>query len=304
MRRSTRLVIGVVALAVVAIPVLSAQAATGLSAKERATLQSMREEEKLAHDVYVVLAGKTGDVRFTRIAAAEIRHGQALERVMAANGVADPTDGYAAGRFPTPAFQKMYDELVAQGSVSLAAALEVGRQIEREDIADLTVAITETDDAALDRVYAALKAGSTRHLAAFQARRRARVAACRVRPARVAARRVGSARVAEAPTRSGEGRGPVQGRIRAAHAPRRRAGQHWTVSGSPTPGGLPPVGAGRARRMPPNVGALPAFPRCRAARTAHGGTPATGKAVGSHRSVLETQLRSRLVTVYAACIRL
>ena len=168
MRRSTRLVIGVVALAVVAIPVLSAQAATGLGAKERATLLSMREEEKLAHDVYVVLAGKTGDVRFTRIAAAEIRHGQALERVMAANGVADPTDGYAAGKFPTPAFQKMYDELVAQGSVSLAAALEVGRQIEREDIADLAVAIDQTDNAALDRVYTALKAGSTRHLAAFQ----------------------------------------------------------------------------------------------------------------------------------------
>ena len=168
MRRSIRLVIGVVALAVVAIPVLSAQAATGLSAKERATLLSMREEEKLAHDVYVVLAGKTGDVRFTRIAAAEIRHGQALERVMAANGVADPTDGYVAGKFPTPAFQKMYDELVAQGSVSLAAALEVGRQIERVDIADLAVAIDQTDNAALDQVYTALKAGSTRHLAAFQ----------------------------------------------------------------------------------------------------------------------------------------
>jgi hypothetical protein len=168
MRRSIRLAIGVVALAVVAIPVLSAQAATGLSTKERTTLQSMREEEKLAHDVYVVLASKTGDVRFSRIAAAEIRHGQALERVMAANGVADPTDGYGAGKFPTPSFQKMYDELVEQGSVSLAAALEVGRRIEREDIAGLAVAIDQTDDAVLDQVYAALKAGSTRHLAAFQ----------------------------------------------------------------------------------------------------------------------------------------
>ena len=143
-----------------------ATAAGPLDTTERATLLSMREEEKLAHDVYVALAAKTGEQAFLKIAAAEERHGAALERMLTLYGIADPTDGYAVGKFPT--MQKLYDDLVAQGSASRAAAVQVGISIEKMDIADLKAAIAQTDDAVLDRVYGSLLAGSQRHLLAFE----------------------------------------------------------------------------------------------------------------------------------------
>jgi hypothetical protein len=127
----------------------------------------MRQEEKVAHDVYVALASHTGLQVFTRIASSEARHAQAVERALAAYGIADPTDGYAVGVFPTTQFQQLYDSLVARGSASIGAALQVGVEIERLDIADLQQAIRETDEPMLGLVYGNLLSGSTRHLQAF-----------------------------------------------------------------------------------------------------------------------------------------
>ena len=160
------LALGLVLVVAVAVGASVAAAAGPLDTTERATLLSMREEEKLAHDVYVALAAKTGEQAFLRIAAAEERHGAALERMLTLYGIADPTDGYAVGKFPT--MQKLYDDLVAKGSASRAAAIQVGSSIEKTDIADLKAAIAQTDEAALDRVYGSLLAGSQRHLQAFE----------------------------------------------------------------------------------------------------------------------------------------
>lgn len=170
MSASTRiLATSLVAVVLAGLAVTVASASTGLDATERATLLAMREEEKLAHDVYVALAATTGLGVFTRIAASETRHEQAVERALAAYGIADPTDGYAVGAFPSTRFQQLYDQLVAQGSTSRTAALNVGVQIERLDVADLAAAIQQTDEALLDRVYANLRAASQKHLQAFQA---------------------------------------------------------------------------------------------------------------------------------------
>lgn len=162
------LVTALAAVVLAGVAVSAVPAATGLDAAERATLLSMREEEKLAHDVYVALGAKTGLQVFTRIAASERRHEQAVERVLATYGVADPTDRYAVGAFPSTRFQQLYDELVVRGSASQAAALAVGVQIERLDIADLAAAIRQTDEAMLDRLYGNLRSASQQHLAAFQ----------------------------------------------------------------------------------------------------------------------------------------
>ncbi|MFO7572609.1 MAG: DUF2202 domain-containing protein [Gaiellaceae bacterium] len=162
------LVTALAAVVLAGVAVSAVPAAAGLDAAERTTLLSMREEEKLAHDVYVALGAKTGPQVFTRIAASERRHEQAVERVLATYGIADPTDGYAVGSFPSTRFQQLYDELVANGSASQAAALAVGVQIERLDIVDLAAAIRQTDEAMLDRVYGNLRSASQQHLAAFQ----------------------------------------------------------------------------------------------------------------------------------------
>ena len=214
------LALGLVLVVAVAAGASVAAAAGPLDTTERATLLSMREEEKLAHDVYVALAAKTGEQAFLKIAAAEERHGAALERMLTLYGIADPTDGYAVGKFPTAATQKLYDDLVAKGSASRAAAIQVGNSIEKMDIADLKAAIAQTDEAALDRVYGSLLAGSQRHLQAFERNLTCGAATCGQ------AGKAGAGRFAQASSRhagagacAGTGRGKV-----ARGGPGRNAG--------------------------------------------------------------------------------
>lgn len=131
-----------------------------------ATLTYMREEEKLARDVYTVLAGTSGDPRFARIAMSEQRHMDAVLRQLERYGISDPAAGLAPGEFRNDTLQRLYDRLVEQGTASPAAALAVGRTIERTDIADIDARIDEAP-APVARVLAHLRAGSERHLAAF-----------------------------------------------------------------------------------------------------------------------------------------
>jgi hypothetical protein len=142
--------------------------ASGLTATEVADLQYMREEEKLARDVYSALGEKWSEATvFARIAQSEQRHMDAVKVVLDRYGVADPVAGRAAGEFTSPELQSAYDRLVAEGSRSLTAALGVGQTIERTDIADLEKAIAATANADLDRLYGNLLRGSQNHLSAF-----------------------------------------------------------------------------------------------------------------------------------------
>ncbi|HNE87981.1 MAG: DUF2202 domain-containing protein [Candidatus Nanopelagicales bacterium] len=137
-----------------------------LTESQLATLKSMAEEEKLAHDVYVALDEKFGGVVFERIAASEAKHLNALRRVMARYNVADPTAGMADGEFASDSVKQLYDELLAKAT-TLEEAMAVGADIERMDIADLKDAIADATQRDLKRVYNNLLRGSQRHLVAF-----------------------------------------------------------------------------------------------------------------------------------------
>lgn len=132
-----------------------------------ADLKYMREEEKLAHDVYVVLAAKWGTRVFSNISASEQRHTDAIATLLDRYGVADPADGKAAGVYENADLQKLYNDLVAKGSVSAAEAFKVGKLIEETDIADLDKRIARTKATDVLAVYKNLRAGSVNHLAAF-----------------------------------------------------------------------------------------------------------------------------------------
>jgi hypothetical protein len=140
---------------------------TGLSADEAAGLKFMREEEKLAHDVYVTLGDTWGLRVFDNIAAAEQQHTDAVAYWLNYYHVNDPAVGNAVGKFTDPALQTLYDKLVAQGKQSLADALKVGAAIEEIDITDLQERMAATTNATLDRLYGNLEAGSENHLRAF-----------------------------------------------------------------------------------------------------------------------------------------
>lgn len=142
-------------------------ASAAVSTETAAMLQAMVVEEKLAHDVYVTLGDLYSVRSFDAIADSESRHQSAVRRVMKSHAVVDPTVGDPVGAFDDPDVQRMYDDLVAQGSASLAAAAQVGMAIETMDIADLDEALAVDQPADVTRVLSRLRAGSENHLAAF-----------------------------------------------------------------------------------------------------------------------------------------
>jgi hypothetical protein len=137
-----------------------------LSEQEIADLVYMREEEKLAQDVYLTLYDTWGLSVFENIAASESVHTEAIKALLASYGIDDPVQSQV-GVFTDPGLQTLYNQLVARGSTSLSEALKVGAEIEEIDILDLQARIAETDHQDISQVYENLMIGSENHLSAF-----------------------------------------------------------------------------------------------------------------------------------------
>lgn len=150
-----------------ATPAVAPVATSELSDDEIDGLLYMREEEKLAHDVYQVLYEKWGLTVFDNIATSEQRHTDAIKTLLDSYGLTDPADGSDVGEFSDPTLQALYDQLVERGSQSLQDALLVGASIEEIDILDLEKYIAQTERADIRQVYDNLMSGSENHLRAF-----------------------------------------------------------------------------------------------------------------------------------------
>lgn len=138
-----------------------------LSTDEKEGLLFMREEEKLAHDVYVTLGDKWSLPVFQNIPNSEQTHTEAVKLLLDRYDIADPADGKAVGVFTNQTLQQLYDQLVAKGNQSLADALTVGATVEDLDIADLQTRLAQTDKTDIQLVYENLMKGSRNHLRAF-----------------------------------------------------------------------------------------------------------------------------------------
>ena len=71
------------------------------------------------------------------------------------------------GKFTNSAFQLLYEELVAKGSVSIEEAWKVGALIEEMDITDLIESLNKVTDESIIMVFENLEKGSRNHLRAF-----------------------------------------------------------------------------------------------------------------------------------------
>ena len=138
-----------------------------ITPEQSATLEAMAAEEKLAHDLYVAFADQYDAAVFTRIANSEFKHGDAVGTLLDRYDIADPNVGLAAGVFATDVTQNLYDTLLAEGSVSLDAAMGAARTVEKLDIADLTAASEGVTAPDVLAVYDRLLSASERHLVAF-----------------------------------------------------------------------------------------------------------------------------------------
>jgi len=138
-----------------------------LSDEEIEGIRIMREEEKLARDVYQALFDMWGQPVFQNIANSEQAHMDAVKALIDRYHLDDPVAGNGQGEFTNQDLQALYGELIATGGESLASALRVGAAIEEIEILELQEHIGETDAADVLRVYESLLRGSRNHLRAF-----------------------------------------------------------------------------------------------------------------------------------------
>lgn len=138
-----------------------------LNSAELTSLSFMREEEKLARDVYITLYNKWGVTIFTNISNSEQTHMDAILMLLSKYSLADPVSNNAVGVFNNVTLQNLYNQLVAQGNISVLDAYKVGATIEDLDIFDLKNALLNNDNQDIKLVYDMLTKGSRNHIRSF-----------------------------------------------------------------------------------------------------------------------------------------
>ena len=138
-----------------------------LSAVEEENLIFLREEEKLARDVYIFLYDVWDQWIFENITASEQQHMDAVKNLLDKYNLDDPAAGNEEGVFINEDLQELYDDLIAIGSESKLDALYVGATIEDMDIYDLKQILLMTGKSDITRVCENLMKGSRNHLRAF-----------------------------------------------------------------------------------------------------------------------------------------
>jgi hypothetical protein len=140
-----------------------------LSETEISGLLLMREEEKLARDVYIYLSDIWGQRIFSNISGSEQTHMDQVALLLEAYELEDPVRNESEhGVFTNDVLAGLYRELTTRGEESLVEALAVGKAIEVLDIDDLEKLMSETDEQAILMVYENLLNGSRNHLNAFE----------------------------------------------------------------------------------------------------------------------------------------
>jgi len=127
----------------------------------------LREEEKLARDVYLALAETWQLPIFSQIASAEERHMGRVLDILDLYGIEDPVIDDTEGVFTNPDLASLYTSLVEQGQTSLVDGLIVGATIEDLDIADIKEILELSGSDPVAFVCENLEKGSRNHLRAF-----------------------------------------------------------------------------------------------------------------------------------------
>lgn len=130
-------------------------------------LQFLREEEKLARDVYLTLYERWQLATHANIASSEQTHMDRAKATLANFGLPDPVRDDTVGAFVNADLGQLYGDLIARGEQTEVESLRVGATIEDLDLRDIELMKSRTTDASVLATYEALQCGSRNHLRAF-----------------------------------------------------------------------------------------------------------------------------------------
>ncbi len=129
-------------------------------------LKFLREEEKLARDVYLYSYDKYNLNVFSNISNSEQTHMDKVLSLLTKYGIADPAST-ERGMFNNAVLQDLYNQLTKKADSSLVDALTVGAVIEDLDISDIDDFVVNTQKNDLLEVYSNLLCGSRNHMRSY-----------------------------------------------------------------------------------------------------------------------------------------
>ena len=138
-----------------------------LSQTEIDGLIQIREEEKLAGDVYLALYKKWNLRPFSNIEKSERTHMEAMKKLLDQFSIEDPVKNTTPGIFQSKHITDLYNNLVEKGLKTLNDALLVAVEIEELDIADIQEFLSQTSNKDIKVTYQNLIKGSRNHIRAF-----------------------------------------------------------------------------------------------------------------------------------------
>jgi hypothetical protein len=139
---------------------------TPLSEVEKKDLLFLREEEKLARDIYVYAFNKYQNNVFNSISQSEQKHMDNVLSLLNQYAIPDPASTQM-GIFNNADLQSLYNQLKSQVDISASESLKVGATIEELDINDIDDFIANTSNSKLLNVYDKLNCGSKNHIRSF-----------------------------------------------------------------------------------------------------------------------------------------
>lgn len=138
-----------------------------LSADELNSISFLREEEKLAMDVYLTLYNKWGVKIFDNISRSENTHMLLVLSLITKYNLPDPVGANTVGIFKNTNLQALYNQLVLEGNKGILNAYIVGATIEDLDLFDIKMALLKIDNQDIRFVLDILAKGSRNHMRSF-----------------------------------------------------------------------------------------------------------------------------------------
>jgi hypothetical protein len=143
-----------------------ATAVASLSSREKEGLIFIREEEKMARDLYTSLYEKDRLSIFSDLARSEQSHMDQARAIIDKYALAIPGKD-EQGVFQNQTLQKIHDELLAKGLSSNQDALKAAATFEEISIMDLEKELNATHAEDVKAMYQGLLAGSQKHLRSY-----------------------------------------------------------------------------------------------------------------------------------------
>lgn len=133
------------------------------------SIMSLREEEKVAYDVYTFMFEKYESKVFKNIAENEKDHMDKIKELIIQFNLNDPLSGISdqKGVFNNKKMQALYDEMIMAGNYGLLDALRAAARFEETDIIDLRNDLSAASDQTVVNTYINLESSSQDHLRAL-----------------------------------------------------------------------------------------------------------------------------------------